>query len=118
MRLDIRARCGLTSDEARHAERSFRFALGRFGLRLARASVTMADLNGPKGGVDKSCAVEVRGEGVEVRIEERAATVREALDFAAARAGRAVARAIDRSRRRVPAPRSTPGRKAQNGGRG
>ncbi len=41
-------------------ERRLGFALSRFASRISRMRVTVADLNGPRGGIDKRCTVEVQ----------------------------------------------------------
>ena len=38
-------------------EKRVRFALGRFERRLHRVQVRLTDENGPKGGIDKRCAI-------------------------------------------------------------
>ena len=40
-----------------HIERRLRFALDRFGDRIARVFVFLHDRNGPRGGIDKICRV-------------------------------------------------------------
>ncbi len=37
------------------ANRRLEFALGRFAVRVGRVSLRLADVNGPKGGVDVEC---------------------------------------------------------------
>ncbi len=40
-------------------ERRLLFALSRFGGRIRRVTALMEDINGPRGGVDQRCRVEV-----------------------------------------------------------
>ena len=40
--------------------RRLRHALGRFRDRIARVTVRLEDLNGPRGGLDKQCNVEAK----------------------------------------------------------
>ncbi len=42
-----------------HIERQLKNALGRFAARIQRLSLRMTDVNGPRGGVDKSCSIAV-----------------------------------------------------------
>ena len=58
--------------EARHTqatelraptERRVRFVLRRMGWLVPRADVQMSDVNGPRGGIDKRCQVELRTDG-------------------------------------------------------
>jgi ribosome-associated translation inhibitor RaiA len=80
-------------------ERRLRFALSRFADRIVRVTARLADLNGPRGGVDKQCLIVVRFRaGGEVVIEDTAADVDTALDRGADRAQRAVTRALARMR--------------------
>lgn len=80
-------------------ERRLRFALSRFADRVDRVTVRLADLNGPRGGVDKQCRiiVKVRAAG-EVVIEDAASDVETAIDRGADRVQRAVARTLARTR--------------------
>lgn len=60
MRIDLKFR-GLTpTDELRaHVSRRLDFALDRFEEDLRRVSVLVIDVNGPRGGVDKRCRIEL-----------------------------------------------------------
>ena len=103
MQVAIRSRGVDLSDALReHVVRRFSFALSRASLAVRRIDVTLADINGPKGGVDKVCRVRARGPGLrEIVIEERHSDLAVAIDLASSRAGRTVMRAID-LRRRTP----------------
>jgi len=57
--------------------------------------VRLADLNGPKGGVDKACAILVEVPRLApIRVSAVAADYPTALDLALRRAGRAATRAL------------------------
>jgi hypothetical protein len=92
----------VTRDELHDfATRRLGFALGRFGALVTGVKVSVYDENGPRGGVDKKCRVEVRGpEKLAVVIEDRAEDERAAIAYAADRAGRTFARALERRRAR------------------
>jgi hypothetical protein len=45
------------------AERRVRFVLRRLSQRVTRADVQFSDVNGPRGGVDKRCQIELRAAG-------------------------------------------------------
>lgn len=78
------------------------FALARFVHSIERVRVTFSDRNGPRGGVDKECRIEVGAVGVPVIIAGGVATsVAGALDVAAARASRTTARVLGRRRAAV-----------------
>ncbi|MBI5258207.1 MAG: HPF/RaiA family ribosome-associated protein [Burkholderiales bacterium] len=75
------------------AERRVRFVLRRLGGRVPRAEVKMADVNGPRGGIDKRCQVELRTAGAgAVVVTAVANDWRSALDNALARAARLLMR--------------------------
>jgi ribosome-associated translation inhibitor RaiA len=82
-----------------HIERRLMFALSRFGSRISKAEVYLADDNGPKGGVDKACQVVVRLRGLNDVIAEVTDTDWPvAVDRAATRIGHNVGRALERRR--------------------
>jgi hypothetical protein len=60
--IDIRFR-GIESSDAleSHVTRRVRNHLRRFGQDLTAVVVRIADVNGPRGGVDKRCRITVRG---------------------------------------------------------
>ena len=70
-------------------ERRVRFVLRRLGWLVPRAEVQMSDVNGPRGGIDKRCQVELRTDGAgSVVVAFVASDWRTALDNALARAAR------------------------------
>ena len=83
-------------------ERRVRFVLRRLGWLVPRAEVQMSDVNGPRGGIDKRCQVELRTDGAgSVVVAFVASDWRTALDNALTRA----ARFLMRLRRRASDPR-------------
>jgi putative sigma-54 modulation protein len=80
-------------------ERRLSFALSRFGRRVRHVSVALVDVNGPRGGIDKKCAMHARlAPRGKVRVEDRDSEVAAAVDRAAGRLARAVGRALERRR--------------------
>lgn len=78
-------------------ERRLGSALGRFASEIRRVDVKLADLNGPRGGIDKQCRVEVVfNHGGSVRAEGTEEHLRDAIDLAAHRIGRRLARRLGR----------------------
>ena len=70
-------------------ERRVRFVLRRLGWMVPRAEVKMSDVNGPRGGIDKRCQVELRTDGAgSLVVASVANDWRTALDNALARAAR------------------------------
>ena len=60
MRLEIHARNYELSDGLKDLiERRVRTALGRFARRIDRVTVSLSDVNGPRGGADKLCRLSV-----------------------------------------------------------
>ena len=93
------------------AERRVRFVLRRLGSIVPRAEVKMSDVNGPRGGVDKRCQVELRTDGAgTVVVSSVAHSWNVALDDALARAARFLMRELRRRsdsrriRQRLPDP--------------
>ncbi len=80
-------------------ERRLSFALSRFGGRVRAVSVSLVDLNGPRGGIDKKCSMQARlASRGSVRVEDTDSEVPAAVDRAAMRLARAVTRALERRR--------------------
>lgn len=83
-------------------ERRLSFALCRFGGRVRAVSVSLVDLNGPRRGIDKRCSMQVRlAPRGSVRVESTDSELPVAVDRAATRLARAVARALERRREGV-----------------
>ena len=60
MDLELRVRGVDTLDSFRtHAERRLGFALDKFRGRTSRTLVRIEDVNGPRGGADKRCSIQV-----------------------------------------------------------
>jgi putative sigma-54 modulation protein len=90
---------GARAEVLEQVERLLETSLSKFSRRIARVEAWVVDLNGPRGGVDKSLRIRVhmRPRG-SLFIEETDAEVRTAADRAADRAATAIARTLDRSR--------------------
>jgi ribosome-associated translation inhibitor RaiA len=81
------------------AVRRVQFVMRRLAWLTPRASVQLTDINGPRGGVDKRCQVQLETTGgATVVITSMARDWRDALDSALARANRALRRLAQRSR--------------------
>lgn len=84
-----------------HIERRLRLVLGRFGPRIGRVTVHLADINGPRGGLDKRCRIiaRLRGGG-RVIVEDTNAELTAAVHGASDRLGQSVRRQLERRRDR------------------
>lgn len=96
MRITIRAGRPLPLPLTQLAHRRLEYALGRVSSRVRSVTVRLTDVNGPRGGVDKKCAVAVRLARPKrlIVIEDTDADTAIAIDRAADRAARAVVRAV------------------------
>lgn len=75
------------------AVRRVRFVLRRLSWLVPRAEVHLSDMNGPRGGVDKRCQVELKTAGARsVVVAAVAKDWRTAMDLALARAARVLMR--------------------------
>lgn len=81
----------------RHVQRRLSFALARLADHIRTVSVQLRDINGPRGGVDKSCTVRVQlaqAPSVIIKdIDDDAVTL---IDRVAERAGTATLRTLRR----------------------
>lgn len=76
-----------------------KFAMRRLSWLVPRARVLLADVNGPRGGVDKRCQLELKtSAGGTVVITAMSTEWRDALDQALARAARVLTRRWQRAR--------------------
>ena len=75
------------------AQRRARFVFRRLEWLIPRATVQLSDVNGPRGGIDKRCQVEIKSDAVgTVVVASVARDWRTALDRALARAARFLVR--------------------------
>lgn len=85
-------------DVPTHVETRMYFALGRFGSRIQRSIVRLRDLNGPKGGLDKHCQIQLfLSDGGQLLIEKRAESWLDVVDAATESAGRALGRLVSKA---------------------
>ncbi|GJH39286.1 HPF/RaiA family ribosome-associated protein [Paraburkholderia hospita] len=70
-----------------------RFVFRRMDWLISKATVSMSDINGPRGGLDKRCQVQVQTpDATPVVVTSIARDWRGALDLALARAARSIIR--------------------------
>jgi ribosomal subunit interface protein len=100
MQIDIQARnFSLTNALRGHVERRLGFALSSRNDQIQRVMVRLSDINGPRGGEDKCCHIQVvLPQLSDVVIEDTEVDMYTAIDRAADRAGRTVGRRLARQR--------------------
>ena len=100
-----------------YVARRLGFALDRSGNRVQSVTVRLADENGPRGGVDKCCSLQLALPGQpDLVVRSVAGDVRAAIDGAAHRAARALARLGRRlATQAVAAPRRNKAAREQSG---
>ena len=101
VQIDIQARNFSLTDAIRsHIERRLRFALSRSDDHIRHIVLRLSDINGPRGGVDKLCHLQVVLHALpDVVVKDIQADLYLAIDRATDRAGRTVERKIERQKR-------------------
>jgi len=102
MQIDMQARnFSLTKALRNHIKRRLGFALSSRDDHIQRIVVRLSDINGPRGGEDKCCHIQVVLPHLpDVVIEDTEADLYAAIDRAVDRAGRTVGRRLVRHRDR------------------
>jgi len=100
MQLQIhRQNIRLDQNQLEEIERRMMFALDQFDSWVVDATVYVEDVNGNKGGIDKSCRVLVNlRSGKTIKVEDIDAELMAAVARAADRLSNAVGREIERKR--------------------
>lgn len=83
-------------------EERVNFVLRRLRHQISQARISLSDINGPRGGVDKQCQLTLKKTGAgAVVITTNARTYANALDAALSRASQAIVRSLQRKRASV-----------------
>lgn len=100
MQIDIRAKGFELSPALReHAERRLGFALSWAVYDVRKVAVRLYDINGPRGGEDKCCRIQIALPGTsDVVIEDTETDLYMAINRAVDRAERSLARRLERQR--------------------
>ncbi|HEY6559253.1 MAG TPA: HPF/RaiA family ribosome-associated protein [Polyangiaceae bacterium] len=100
--VEIRTMHTRLDDETKgYVQRSLARKLGKFAQHIERISVRYEDVNGPKGGRDKVCRIQVALNGLApVVVDERGDHFLDTYDLAVDNLQRAVRRHLDRAGRR------------------
>jgi len=104
MQVSIQSRSFTLTDALRdHVQKRLGFTFSRVRNRVQLVQVRLSDLNGPRGGIDKCCAIKVCMQGLpDVVVEDVQADMYHAIDRATDRSARTTMRrlALDSSKRR------------------
>jgi putative sigma-54 modulation protein len=105
MKLTIRSRhMEITTSTYEEIWRRIYMAFGRVSSLVDEVELTLTDLNGPKGGVDKRCRLNIRGRGIaKVSVEHVGVNTVATVAMAAERAEQAILRRLARRRSFAPA---------------
>jgi ribosome-associated translation inhibitor RaiA len=111
MQVKIRSTLGTGADKGlhEHVQRRLRFSLSRVAEHVRSVHVQLRDVNGPRGGVDKSCTVQIQlTQAPTVLVNDMDYDVLTLIDRVADRASQAALRSLQRRqlRYRTPANRS------------
>ncbi len=100
MQIDIKTHRFPPTDALRnHAKRRLHYALSSIDEPIQRVVVRLSDVNGPRGGNDKRCRLQLMLAGLpDVIVEDIQADLYAAIDRASDRAGRTLARKLERRR--------------------
>ena len=100
MQIEIQARnFSLTSALRGHVERRLGFALSTRHEYIDRIEVRLSDINGPRGGQDKCCLIQViLPQITDVVVEDTESNMYAAINRAVDRTSRTVARRLERHR--------------------
>jgi ribosome-associated translation inhibitor RaiA len=100
MKLQIKTRGVVVTKALRDlAERRIRAALSRFVNTVRTVDLTLTDVNGPRGGIDKLARLHIAGHGfLPIVIEQSDREAGRAIAFAIERGARSLVRALDRGR--------------------
>lgn len=110
MQIDIQCRSfDLTEGLRDYVRKRLAYNLSFGDAHITRVIVRLSGINGPRGGEDKRCRIEVRLKGLPaVVIEDTEADLYMAIDRAADRAGRMLVRRLARLREFAPGMSAEP----------
>jgi ribosomal subunit interface protein len=100
MQINIQSRNFILTNALRgHVVRRLKFALSTRADHIQQIRVWLSDINGPRGGLDKRCQIQVTLPQLpDVVIEDTGVDLYAAIDRAANRASRTVDRRLERQR--------------------
>ena len=101
MKINVQSRgFKLSKSLYRRVNAKLRRILHRYGDQITHADVMLQDVNGPKGGEDMKCLINIRvSKSKSIVVQETAADLYDAVNTCAQRVTRTIERHFDRSRR-------------------
>lgn len=89
----------LTNEEREYVDRRLTFALSRFSPRIRHLGVSICDINGERGGIDKRCRILARIQGLqELMVEGHDSDLPALIDRSISRMGHLIGRRLERLR--------------------
>ena len=83
-----------------HINHRISFAFSRTKHAIKSTSLTVSDINGPKGGIDKACTIVIQPNGLkEIVISEQHSKLNKAIDRCIARANQTLIRQLKRQQK-------------------
>jgi len=98
MQIDIQSRgFSLTDSLLKYSQQRLLFAMSYFSTNIKRVDIRLSDINGPRGGTDKRCHLQVFISGLpDIVVDDTETDMYAAIDRAIDRARRTVTRKLDR----------------------
>lgn len=82
-----------------YIERRFTFVFGRTRYAIQKATVTLSDVNEPKGAADKQCRILIQPEGLpKIVVTEQQRSLQAAIDRCLARVNQSLTRSLAKKR--------------------
>ena len=100
MQLDIQTNGFSLTDGIRdYTKQRMQFAVNRNDKHVTKVKVRLADINGPRGGIDKRCQIDISLAGQnDIVIEDIETNLYVAIDRASDRCARTLSRRLERAR--------------------
>ena len=102
MQIDIQSRgFSLTESLQKYSERRLVFSMAYWSQHIRRVIIRLSDINGPRGGADKRCHLQLVLPGIpDIVVDDTEVDLYAAIDRAIDRARRTVARKLGRQQAR------------------
>lgn len=100
MNIDLQARdFHLTSSIESQIRQKLKVVLNRFGHKIRNLRVVLSDVNGPKGGKDKRCAIKIEMHNLKtIVVDEVTSNMHESISRCSQRAKRTIDKVLNKNR--------------------